>query len=274
MTQLWKEQTFIGFDTETTGKYPLAAEVVEVAAVKWRSGKIVDKFESFVRPKEKMSDFIIGIHKITNEMVENAPLAKEVLPKFLEFIKDGILIAHHAPFDMGFISAELEKLNLNLPTNKVICTSLLSRKLFPHTLNHRLATLVEYFGIKVVHAHRALEDSKACLEIALKCMEKVGESATMELIYQAQGGALEWSNYSVKDLNENPQYSALVEASQKKLLTEIVYEGGSNPGKPRNIIPQGIVRNPQGDYVVGFDNSDQKEKRYYLNRIKSSKILD
>lgn len=274
MKTLWKDQTFIGFDTETTGKYPLAAEVVEVAAVKWRAGKIIDKFESFIKPTQKMGDFVISIHKITNDMVADAPKASEVLPKFLDFIKDDILVAHHAPFDMGFLSVELEKLKLPLPKSQVVCSSLLSRKVFPNTINHRLATLVQHFGIKVEHAHRALEDSKACLEVALKCMEKLGENATMDYVFQAQGGALEWDKYSVKDLLENSKVAALIEASQKQLLTEIVYEGGTNPGKPRNITPLGIVRNPQGDYVVGMDQAEQKEKRYYLNRITSTKILD
>src|SRR5690349_19013670 len=90
---LWFEATFIAIDLETTGKYPLDAEICEMAAVKWRGGEIVDTFQTLVRPQMLMSSEVIKIHNITNEMVQTAPALTEVLNQFHSFINDGFVIA-------------------------------------------------------------------------------------------------------------------------------------------------------------------------------------
>ncbi len=169
----WSKSTFISFDTETSGAYPLEGEICEIAAVKWESGEIVGEFQSLVKVSKPMSDFIIGIHGITNEMMETAPLMKDVIGGFHEFVQGSVMMAHHAPFDLGFVSLEFEKHNLRLPEISAICTSLLSRKVFPNFANHRLQTLIPLLGIEQGTAHRALDDSKACLQVGLRCMEKV-----------------------------------------------------------------------------------------------------
>src|SRR5688572_10437354 len=112
LTKPWKEYTYVGFDTETSGKFPLVAEIVEVAAAKWRDGKVIDTYQSLVKPQKLMGEAVIRIHHITNEMVESAPNIVQVLPQFDEFIKDSILVAHHAAFDIGFMTLEYEKLKM------------------------------------------------------------------------------------------------------------------------------------------------------------------
>src|SRR5690554_250746 len=98
----WSEVDWVAFDTETSGKYPLESEICEIAAVRWSKGSIVGHFRSFVKVSKPMSDEVIAIHNITNEMLVDAPPMSDVLPKFNEFIAGAFLIAHHAPFDMGF----------------------------------------------------------------------------------------------------------------------------------------------------------------------------
>lgn len=115
-----------------------------------------------------MSDEVIAIHHITNEMVENAPTIAEVLPKFVEFIRGSVLLAHHAQFDLGFVAASLEESGLALPSEITVCTSLLAQATVPETPNHRLQTLVPFFGVDPGQAHRALDDARACLHVALK----------------------------------------------------------------------------------------------------------
>jgi DNA polymerase III subunit epsilon len=175
---------------------------------------------------------------------------------------------------LGFIALEYEKHKMALPDNKSVCSCLLAQKVIPKSINHRLATLVQLLGIKVASAHRALDDSRACLEVALQCMQKVGSDATLEKVFQTQGGALEWKSYSMDDLLSQEPTRSLVEAARKQLVLEITYKGGSQPGAPRRITPQGLVRNPLGDYVVGLCHKENTEKRFYLNRILSAKILD
>lgn len=269
----WREATFVAFDLETTGKYPLEAEICEVAAVKYQGGKIVEEFHSLVKPTAKMGDFVISIHNITNEMVADAPSIAEVAPKFRRFLGDAVPIAHHAPFDMGFMAWELEKLVLDLPPSNALCTALISRRAFVKSPNHRLQTLVQYLGLTPGQAHRALDDAKACLDVALKCFEKIGPDAKLEDIYKFQGAELKWTDYSINLLSERAAMLSLVSAIKQKARVELVYEGGSRPGQPRELAPIGIVRNPNGDFLVAKEPGEEQTKRFFLSQITAAKIL-
>src|SRR4051812_25854435 len=94
----WRDLTLVAFDTETTGKYPLTAEICEIAAVKYRGGEVVDTYSTLLKPSKPMGDAVIAIHGITNEMVANAPLMSEKIREVHAFFADSILITHHAPF--------------------------------------------------------------------------------------------------------------------------------------------------------------------------------
>ena len=266
LSQNWKNYTYVAFDTETTGAYPLHSEICEIAAVKWVNGQIVDEYQTLVQPSHPMTDFIIGIHGISNEMVKDAPKMSAVIGEFYKFIQEAVLVAHHAPFDLGFVAVELEKANLALPTQPILCSSLLSRKVFPRSPDHKLQTLIRYLELPQGQAHRALDDAKACLQVTLKSMEKLGDVTLVRLL-EKQGKDLHWSNYSIKILEEDSVYSSLIYAIRQKKGVYIVYEGGSQKGKERIIRPIGIVRNPDGDYVMAFCETSQRDKRFYLNKI-------
>ncbi len=270
----WREYTYVAFDTETSGKFPLVGEIVEIAGVKWQGGKIMDTYQTFVKPTKPMGEAVMKIHHITNEMVEGAPKIHEVLPAFDSFIQGSILMGHNAAFDLGFLAIEYDHLSMSLPTAPTLDSCLLGRKAFPESVNHRLATLVGLLNIKVSQAHRALDDSRACQEISIKSMEKINSQGSLDEIFKEQGGALLWPRYSMTDLLSHEVTGVLVEGSKKQLVLEITYQGGVKSGQPRRITPQGLVRNPIGDYVVGLCHNDNTEKRFYLNRILSAKILD
>src|SRR5690606_36955518 len=114
------------------------------------------------------SDFIIGIHGISNEMLVNAPQMPTVIKEFRDFVEGSLMVAHHAPFDLGFLSYEMERAGLPLPTPPVFCTSLLSIVLYPEFESHRLQTLVQELQLTKGTAHRALDDSRACGEAFFK----------------------------------------------------------------------------------------------------------
>ena len=102
----------IAFDTETSGAFPLESEVIELGAVKWFQGKIVDKFQTLLKPAKELQPDNIRIHGITNEMVKDAPLMATEIVKFRDFTDNSVLLAHHAPFDLGFMAVAIEKNNL------------------------------------------------------------------------------------------------------------------------------------------------------------------
>ncbi len=267
----WSEQTFIAFDTETSGAYPIGFDVVEFGAVKWRAGKIIDELQILIKPREMMSDFIIGIHGITNEMVESAPPMKDVIGRIAEFIQDDILMAHHAAFDVGFLAFDYEKNKLPFPKNPVLCTSLISRKMILGCENHKLQTLVRYLGINGGSAHRALDDARACLHVGLKSFEKIGEAATLEQVYQCQGRPMEWSKFSI--LKDSSQLvKNIILATETKKTLEITYDKGKNT-PTRKIKPFGLVRSLEGDFIYALCLNDNSNKRFYLNKIKDSVVV-
>jgi DNA polymerase-3 subunit epsilon len=206
-------------------------------------------------------------------MVAQAPPIEEVIPKFHEFIQGGVLVAHHAQFDLGFITWEFEKLHLGLPAVPVVCSSLLSRRLIPETGNHRLKTLVEYLKIDGGTAHRAFDDARACLEVALYCFNKLGPETTFERIIQQMGVELCWQRFSLADLETNNNGGLLLQAIEQGLELNLAYAGGSRPGKLRRVRPEGIVRNVDGDYLVAQENGQNVAKRYLLAKIQKVSLL-
>lgn len=259
----WRDLTFVGFDTETTGRYPLEAEICEIAAVKWQGGQIVETFETLLKPSRPMGAEVIAIHGITNEMVETAPRMAEKIGEFHAFIQGTIPVAHHAPFDVGFVCLEFEKAGLPLPKEPVLCSSLLSQKLFPESENHRLQTLIKFFGLPQGTAHRALDDTKACLEVGLRCLAKTGDESLLSLAFEAQGGAITWERFSMKRLEENPDGAALVRAIREGRDIEMNYGAGPR----RRARPIGLVRSLDGDFLVAFDEGGDRSKRFFLEKI-------
>lgn len=260
------KETFVAFDLETSGKYPLDAEICELGAVKWRDGKVVDTFQTLIKPSKPMGEEVIKIHNITNEMVADAPTIAEKIGDFHQFFGEAYGIAHHAPFDLGFLMIEFERAGLSTPVKPCFCTSLLARKLIPESHNHRLKTLVDFLKINMGQAHRALDDAEACLQVALKCFERVGDVGVDELLAR-QGGGLLWSKYSIHALEQKAHQKVLIQAIRSDANVSLTYDGGSRPGQAREVKPIGVVRNPDGDFLVAIEAGDTKPKRYLLDKI-------
>ena len=261
---LIQDFTFIAFDTETTGRYPLESEICEIAAVKFINGEIADTFTSLIKPNSPMSEEVIKIHGITNEMVVDAPQAESVIRKFHQFIGQDYLVAHHSPFDLGFISVDFEKLGLSFPQTPVMCSSLLSRQVIKDSVNHKLQTLIPHLGLTQGSAHRATDDARACGELLLKCIE-VGKIHSLDMLWSLQGGKLYWSDFSIDTLRNNSQsLNILVACIESKVPALLKY--GSASSAERLIDPIGLVRNPDGDYLVASDGQGIS-KRFYLSKV-------
>ena len=213
-----------------------------------------------------MSDFIIGIHGITNEMVADAPVMADKIAEIHEFFKDSVIMAHHAPFDMGFMTLEFERHRLSLPTSPVLCTSLLSRRWIPEAENHKLQTLVKHFQLDGGSAHRAFDDARSCLMVGMECFKRM-DGQTLEQALQSQGKNLQWKEYALLNYFLSPVKTLMTAIEQKKNV-DMIYDGGSKKGETRRIRPIGIVRNPDGDYLMAQCLTDNTNKRYYLSRIK------
>lgn len=148
---------YVVFDLETTGFNPNEDEIIEIGALKYKDGLLVDTFDILINPKKELSRKIIKLTGITDEMLANCDTIDVVMPQFLAFIEDLTLVAHNGSFDLGFIEAKVNTLGLKMPENSNIDTLYLARKYIPELRSHRLEILKEYFNLKY-GSHRALED--------------------------------------------------------------------------------------------------------------------
>lgn len=164
-------ETFIAFDTETTGLRPETDRVLEIGAVKFNKAGILDKFETLINPQKPIPPECTEINHITDEMVKDAPLAKDALSSFVEFIKDGILIAHNATFDINFINSELEREKFKTLGNKVIDTLNVVRWAYPLLGKYNLQLMARLMNVNVEDAHRAYDDARVCMEIFTKTIK-------------------------------------------------------------------------------------------------------
>lgn len=155
---------FVAFDTETTGTSFYVDEIVEIAGVRFKNGKAVDTFKTYVKPEKDIPQAATRIHKITNEMVANAPKVDLALIQFSEFCLNAHLVAHNAPFDIRFVGEAAVKHNIPLPTGRIFDTYQMSKILLSDLLNHRLENVIKHFKISSKTFHRALDDSKYCGE--------------------------------------------------------------------------------------------------------------
>ncbi|MGO2648375.1 MAG: DEDD exonuclease domain-containing protein, partial [Brevibacterium aurantiacum] len=171
------EVTFVIVDLETTGTTAGKSEITEIGAVKTRGGEVLGEFQSLVKPEESViSPFVARLTGITHAMVDDAPSIRSVLPSFLEFCVGAVLVAHNAPFDIGFIRSACEKLDYHWPQPTVLDTVTLSRRVVSRdeVRNHKLSTLAAHFGTEVSPDHRALSDAKATGEVLHRVLERFG----------------------------------------------------------------------------------------------------
>ncbi len=269
----WKEYTFVAFDTETSGQYPIVDEIVEIGMIKWRGGQIIDRYQTLIKPSKPMGEAVIKIHGITNEMVEHSPAINDKINEIYDFLNGSVVIAHHAPFDLGFLTYEFEKFRKPLFSDTAVCTSLLARALI-QSPNHRLQTMVKLLNINHEQAHRAESDAEACLQLAFHCMNLVGANATLKQVVKAQKRTLWWQDYSLKTVENNQKWRGFMEALHEGKNVEFVYEAGTHKGKPRQAKPIGVVRNPDGDYFPALCLIDNVVKRFYMNKISDSLIIN
>jgi len=168
---------FCVVDLETTGGSAAAgAQITEVGAVKVRGGELLGEFQSLVNPTTPIPAFIAVLTGITDQMVVGSPRIDTVLPAFLEFARGCVLVAHNAPFDVGFLRHAAGTMSLAWPTFEVVDTATLARRVVTRdeAPNCKLATLARVFRARTQPTHRALDDAKATVDVLHGMIERLG----------------------------------------------------------------------------------------------------
>ena len=168
------DEEFVAFDLETTGLSSNTDRIIEIGAVILKNGEEVDRFQTFVDPERTLERKIVDLTGITDDMLKGAPKIEEVLPKFLEFVGDRVLVAHNSDFDTGFIRAECAR--QGLPYNYTAAdTLILSQNLLPHLNKFKLDVVSNALSLPDFNHHRAADDAMTCGLIMARLMVKLEE---------------------------------------------------------------------------------------------------
>lgn len=175
------DDTYVVFDIETTGLSKEKEMITEIGAVKVADGKIIDRFSTFVNPQRPISAEITKLTGITDDMVKDAPTIENVLPEFLKFCEDTVLVAHNASFDTGFIRIAAERAGLGELHHTIVDTLELARALLPELNKHKLNIVCEHLGVTLNGHHRAVNDAEATAEVFIKFLDMLAEKKIFTL---------------------------------------------------------------------------------------------
>ncbi len=179
----WKGSSLLDFpddytviDLETTGCSSLYDSILEVSAIRVRNGETVASIQSFVNEESPVVfDYITELTGITQDMIDTAPDIESVLPRFVKFIGDDIVVGHNVGFDINFLYDRCMDLLSEPFRNDYVDTLRLSRRLNPELEHHRLADMADAYEISREGAHRALRDCEITNRLLIRLKEKAAE---------------------------------------------------------------------------------------------------
>ena len=158
------DTTYCVLDLETTGFSATTEKITEVGIMKIKEGEVIDQFSCFVNPEKHIPQRVTEVTNITDDMVKDAETIEQVFPKILKFIEGSVLVAHNAPFDMGFLKQNAKNLGYQFDYTYLDTLSL-AKDLFPDYKKYKLGKIAENLGIKVEVAHRALDDVDTTVKV-------------------------------------------------------------------------------------------------------------
>jgi len=156
---------YVVIDIETTGFDPIYDEIIEIGAIKIENGNEKEFFNTLIKPEYKIDEFITELTGISNEMVKDAPKIEQVLPNFMNFIGNNIILGHNVNFDINFIYDKMIQEDMRPISNDFVDTLRLSRRLLPELNHHRLSDLAEHYKIDTYGSHRSLKDTRITVEV-------------------------------------------------------------------------------------------------------------
>ncbi len=233
------EDDFVVFDIETTGFSPVNNRIIEIGAVKVCGGQVTERFSTFVNPQVPIPFEIEKLTGIRDDMVTDAPLIEEVLPRFLEFCRGAILVAHNAGFDMSFMLENARRQSLPME-HPYIDTVGIARVLLPNQAKHTLDAVAKTLNISLENHHRAVDDAECTAWIFVKLIQMLEEKDIHTL---AQLNALGAASADL--VKKAPTYHAIILAKNDlgrinlyRLVTEshLTYYASRHPRIPKSLI--------------------------------------
>ncbi|HAK47389.1 MAG TPA: DNA polymerase III subunit epsilon [Spirochaeta sp.] len=190
--------SFTAFDFETTGLYPDKDRIIEIGAVKFDLKGDEYRFSGLINPGVSIPSGASAVNNIYDKDVADKPPIEEIMPAFINFVDDSVLIAHNIGFDASFLMQTNERLGLKTPDLICLDTILLAKQYFKGLYSYSLENISKAIGINIENAHRAEDDAEACMKLFLKCLKKIPDYSYLEL-----KGLLKHSGLRKKTLVQN-----------------------------------------------------------------------
>ena len=239
---------FVVFDIETTGFSSLTCQIIEIGAVLVENGEITDRFSTFVNPKVPIPFRIEQLTSINDSMVMDAPTIEEVLPKFLEFSKDAVMVAHNADFDMGFIMKNCDRLGIAHDFTYVDTVGM-ARFLLPALNRFKLDTVAKAVGVSLENHHRAVDDAACTAEIFVKFVKMLEERDIRDVDMLNEQGAV-----SVNTIRKLPTYHVIIFARNETgriNLYKLVSQSHLKYYHRRPRVPKSVLEQYRDGLLVG-----------------------
>jgi DNA polymerase III subunit epsilon len=263
--------TFLAFDTETTGLFPMMHRLVELGAVRFRSdGRELATFQTLIDPHLPIPPDVQQVHDITDAMVRGQPTVEQVIPYFIEFLgaPDTILLAHNALFDLGFLAMALTRLGIAYPPHDVCDTLEIARRLYPTRPNHSLEHIVTRLNVANRAEHRALSDARLVKDVFLAMLR---HTLTIETIADLVplSPLRTFANAPVCSIEPPSGFEVLSAAIAQRCTITIIYEHGGQRPQPRMITPHLVLEVCDVAYVIAHCHLSDAERTFRLDHIRA-----
>jgi len=259
----------VALDLETTGGSPVSSRIVELAAVRYERGEETACLDELIDPLIPIPPEATAIHGITDGMVRGRLRLEEILPDLWRLAEGAVLLAHHAPFDAGFLAYELSKGKNPPPANPILDSCRFSRRVFPGLASYSLASLCGRFAIHRERQHRASDDARACARVLSLCVERVREQAPaarwQDLLHH-HGAPLMFADFhapwpAVGELR------LLRRAMRSNRPLRILYSNAEGHESERWITPLAIGQYRGAVQVEAFCHTLQERRTFRLDRM-------
>ena len=236
------------FDIETTGLSPKFCKIIEIGAVKIENGEITDTFSHFVNPEIPIPYNITKLTSITDDMVMEAETIETLLPKFLEFVGDSVLVAHNARFDVSFIRKFAHDLGRTVE-NSVVDTMTLGHVLCPELGKFTLDRICKHLGIKLENHHRAVDDAAATAEIFLRFIKMLKDKGVTNL-----SDLNAFGETSPETIKKSRRYHGIILAKNeigRVNLNRLISESHVTYFNKRPIMPKSLINKYREGLILG-----------------------
>lgn len=262
------DDEFVVFDLETTGFSHVNDKIIEIGAVKVKNQHVIERYSSFVDPQRPLPAKIMELTKITDAMVKGQRTIAEVLPEFLEFCGDALLVAHNANFDMGFVRKNAKDLKLPFP-NGQFDTVTMARYLFPVLKRHRLDTVAKHLNIFMGSHHRAVDDAETTANILFRAFEILEKNDIHDT------AALNQDYFAKVDVTKiMPDHCIILAKNQAglKQLYELVSEAHLKYFQRNPRIPKSLLQKSRTNLILGSACTSSELYRAMLDGRKAEEV--